>query len=108
MSFGRIEAESGDSEARRAAENGEQHTLGQQLAEHAGSAGAQRGAHRQFLVPGLRARQLEVRDVGGGNEQHKGDGAQQQPERAAHFPRAEHFAQVAALELVLATGLSLA
>ena len=51
-------------------------------------------------MPGLRARQLEVRDIGGGNEQHKRDGAQQQAERAAHFPRAEHFAQVAALELV--------
>src|SRR6185503_17434983 len=51
-------------------------------------------------VSRLRARQLKIRDIGGGNQQHKGDGAQQQAERAAQFLRAEHFAQVAALELV--------
>ena len=36
----KIETESSDSEARRATEDGEQQTLGQQLAEHAGAASA--------------------------------------------------------------------
>ena len=58
-------------------------------------------------MPRLRARQLEVRDIGGGNEQHEGDGAKQQAESATHFRLAEHFAQVAALELVFGGNLTL-
>src|SRR5439155_14047709 len=50
-------------------------------------------------LAGLRARQLEIRDIGGGNDQHERDGAQQHAQRSAHFRRAEHFAQVAALNL---------
>ena len=95
-----IETECGHSEASCAAESGEQQTLRQQLAEHADTASAQRGTHRQFLLASLRARQLEVGDVGGGNDQHERDSAQQQAQGAVHFRRAEHFAQVAALELV--------
>ena len=68
-----IETERGDYQARAAAKNGEEQTLGQQLAEHACAAGAQRGAHREFLLARLCARQLKVRHVGGGDAQHERD-----------------------------------
>jgi hypothetical protein len=49
-----IEADRGDRKSRQAAQGGEQHASGQQLPEHAGTAGAQRGADAQF--PATRSR----------------------------------------------------
>ena len=47
------------------------------------AAGAERDAHRDFLLASDRARQQQVGDVRAGDEQHEGDGAEQHQQAPA-------------------------
>ena len=61
-----------------AAEPGDDQALGDQLAHHVGSIGAEREARGDLLAPAGEARQQQVGDVGAGDQQHAADGAEQQ------------------------------
>ncbi len=63
------------------ARQGEQDALGQELAHHPAAACTQRGANRGLAAARRRLRELEIGDVGAGNEQEEPDGAQQHEER---------------------------
>ena len=54
-----MHAEDREDNAKRAAAQGEQDTFGEQLADDAARAGAERGSHGNFLLPRDGARQLE-------------------------------------------------
>ena len=61
----------GQQQAERAADHGEQQRLGDELSEQPAAAGAERRAHRHLPLPGDRAREQQVGDVGAGDEQHE-------------------------------------
>jgi hypothetical protein len=89
-----IEAPDREAQGGDAAEHGERHTLDQHLADELPPAGTQGGAHGKFAAAGDGARQEQVGDVGAGDQQHGGDGAQHQQERIPERAR-DRLAQVA-------------
>ena len=66
-----------------AADQAEDHALGEQLADQAAATGAERGPHGDLALARRRAREQQVRDVHARDQQHEADGAEQQPERAS-------------------------
>ena len=72
--------EPGPEQRRREAEDG---ALRQQLPDQAAARRADGGAHDHLAVARRGARELQVRHVGAGDEQHQRDGAEQRVERRA-------------------------
>src|SRR5262249_12744140 len=72
-------------QARAAGEQSEQQTLGQQVARYPPDSRAQRDAQGQFLPPGARPHEQEVRDVRASDQQKKTHRSQQHPQSAAHL-----------------------
>ena len=64
----------------------QQHAFGQQLADDAAAAGADRGADRDLALPAGGADQQQVGDVGAGDQQHEADRAEQHQQRRPHVP----------------------
>src|SRR5712692_2609130 len=75
----------GQEEADGAASNTEQDALGQQLANHARSAGTEGGADGKFASAASRAGEEQVSHVGAGDEKHEADRPQEDEEDAAHI-----------------------
>jgi hypothetical protein len=69
-------------DAEDASGRGEQQAFGQQLANEASVAGAERGTQLKLPAAAERARQEQARDVGTGDQQHRAHRAQQQQQRA--------------------------
>ena len=67
-----------------AAEQRQQHTLGEQLLRDASAAGAERGAHRKLARARRAARELEIGDVRAGDEQHERDRAEHDEQTLAN------------------------
>ena len=65
----------------RAAEDGKQQTLGEQLPDHPRSSRAERGAHREFAAPLCAAREQEIRHVHAGDREHQYDRAEDGEQR---------------------------
>ena len=84
------------SDARRAAEHGQQQRLGEQLSEQPGAAGADRRANRQLALPRRAAREQHARDVGAGNQQHEAD-RREQPRARGLDVAVEHGVEAHAL-----------
>ena len=63
--------------------------FGEELTQYSESVGAECRTHGHFSLTCFRARQQEVRHVCAGDQQQEGNGAKQQPDRAAH--RADDF-----------------
>ena len=61
----------------RGAETGQHATFDDELQQHAGASGAQCDAHGDFTLPRFGTRQQKIGDIGAGNQQHEGDGAEQ-------------------------------
>ncbi len=61
----------------------EDSAFGQKLAHQAAAAGAKCGAHGDFGLAGLGARQQEIRYVRSGDQQHEDDGGHKNQERFA-------------------------
>ena len=59
----------------------EQRALDQQPADDPSAAGAERGTHRQLLLPAFGAHEQQARDVGAGDEHHDADRSHQHPQR---------------------------
>ena len=70
----------------QAAGDGEHQALGQQLADDAPAAGAERGADGDFLLARERAGEEQVGDVGARDEEHEGHRRHEHQERQAHAP----------------------
>ena len=66
-----------------AAEQAEQHALGQQLADESLPARAERRADRDFLLPAGRAREQQIGDVGARDQQHERHRAEHDEHRDA-------------------------
>ena len=77
-----------DREPGRGAGRTEDDRFGEELAQQADPAGAERRAHGQLRLARRRAREQQVGDVGARHEQHEPDGAEQDQERRPHV--AEH------------------
>ena len=80
----RVDARPGDDEAERAAREGHERRLGQQLPDDPGPVGAERRADRDLLAAGERSGEDEVGHVRARDEQHEADRAEQHPERPPH------------------------
>ena len=76
----------------RAADEREQHVLGQELADHAPTAGAERNARRHFGLARHASAQLKIRHVDRGDQQHEPDGAEKKVQRVL-VVGGEHFVQ---------------
>ena len=82
MNDGREQAVSqGDAEA--APGERQQQALAQQLADELGAAGPEGRAHRGFLAARRAAGELQIRHVEARDEQHAGDGAEENLEHAS-------------------------
>ena len=79
----RVDAVGSRQEAGDAAADTEQHALGQQLLHDAQPAGAERPAQRNLPGAPVSPHQHQVGEVGAGDEQHQGDGAEQDEQRRA-------------------------
>ena len=71
-------------DAEHAAHGGKRDAFGEKLAEEALARGAEGSADGDFFLARGGASHQEVRDVGAGDEQDEGDGAEKQPEGGAH------------------------
>ena len=78
-----IRAPEREHHARDAAEAGQQHALGQKLADDARAARAERQPHLDLTLPADGAFEQQVGDVHAGDQQHERDGAQQEQQRRA-------------------------
>ena len=58
----------------------QQQAFGQQLGKDGGARRAQCTAYGQLLLPHHAARQQQIGHIDAGNEQHKADGAEQEPQ----------------------------
>ena len=74
-----------DDDAERAADRREQQALGQQLPDQPPARRAERQPDRHLFLPGRRARQQQVRDVGADDQQHQGDDDAEDRHRAHSF-----------------------
>ena len=70
-----------DRQAAQSARGGKQHSFGQQLAQDAPAAGAERHAHRNFFLPGDGARQQQIRNIDAHDQQHQRDRAREHQQR---------------------------
>ena len=68
----------GDQHAKGAAEQRKQHAFGQQSAQQPGTAGTQRDAHGELAGPPRGARELQIGEIGAGDEQREGGDCEQQ------------------------------
>ena len=75
---------SAKSRPERAAGERQHDALGEQLADEVAGRRAERHAHGDLTGAGGGARELEVRDVGAGDQQHEAHGAQQHQHRLPH------------------------
>ena len=75
-----LNAQVSEAQPRDAADHGEQHALDEQLPDDPPPARTERDANRDFARPVGGARELQVGDVGAGDEQDEGDRAHQRPE----------------------------
>ena len=77
------------SEAERDAENaggaGEDHALGEQLADHGRAAGSKSGADGEFAAAGEGAGEQQAGDVGAADEEQDGDGGGEDPQLRAQI-----------------------
>ena len=64
-----------------AADAGQHEALDDQLPDDPRAAGAERDAHRDFLLAADRAREQQVGDIGARDQQHQRDGAEQHQQR---------------------------
>jgi len=74
-----------DDQSERAGEHRQHQALGEGLTDQPAARGAQRAPHRDFLAPGHRPVEKQVRHVGAGDEEQKADGAEQDEQRRADF-----------------------
>ena len=79
----------GGENAERRAGDGKQDRLGEQLADQAAAAGADRNADGEFVLAGGASSEQQDRDVGAADDQQRDDRAEQQNERTGKF--AEDF-----------------
>ena len=68
----------------RAADNGEHHAFGQELANQARTPGAERSPNRNLALADRRAREQQVRHVCTGDEQDEADRGEQRQQRRTH------------------------
>ena len=98
-----------DQRAERAGGEREHQRLGQQLADDAPAAGADREAQRELAVPGRGAREIQVRDVEAGDRQQQDRGAeedqQDRPARGRQVIAKGHGGAVEHPGAVAVTGL---
>ena len=73
-----------DDQAGRATRDGQHETFADQLSDHAAPACPERETHGDFTAPSRSTREEQVGDVGAGDEEHRGRGAEQQH---THDPR---------------------
>ena len=71
------DADESENEAEKAAGQREREAFGQQLADDLETAGAERGASREFALSHRSAHQQKIGDVGAGNEKNEADRAEQ-------------------------------
>ena len=74
----RVETPDRQEHARDGADHRQEHALSQHLPHQLPAARTKRRAHRQLLAPRDRAGQLQIRDIGAGDEQNARDRGQQQ------------------------------
>ena len=75
----------GDGEARRAPEQADERALGQELPDDAAAAGPEGDAQRQLVPAGGGAHLLQVGQVHGPDQPHRGDRREQQEQHRAHL-----------------------
>src|SRR5882724_7180288 len=73
------DAAPGKREAEGSAEEGEQKTLGQELADHASSGSAEGGADGDFALAASGPSEEKIRNVHAGDQQHKADRSEKRP-----------------------------
>src|SRR4029079_4446598 len=76
-----VDSPEGEGDATRAADRGEKAALDQELPDQAAAAGPEGGVDRDLAAAVGRAREQQVADVGGGDEQDEADRTQQDQER---------------------------
>ena len=74
----------GEDKAERPLATGQHQALGEELPEQPPAAGAERGADGHLPVARRRAREEQVGHIGAGDEEHEGDGAEQDEQRQPH------------------------
>ena len=84
----RIETPARQNHTGHAAANGEDHALGEKLADEPGAAGAERGADGNFAVARGGAGEEKIREVRAGDEQDAADGAEQCVKHRLHIAHA--------------------
>ena len=72
-----VEARPGEHQSEHAPNEGQQRGLGEQLRQETSATGAERRPERQFPLASQHPGQREVGDIGAGDQQHQGSGAQQ-------------------------------
>ena len=86
----------GEEHAERAAGEGEQDALGQELAQQPAAAGANRHPDRHLARPRRAAGQLQVGDVGARDEEQERDRAEQQLQAGPHLSARDRHVQIIA------------
>src|SRR5712692_890638 len=74
----KLQAAGGEEKTEGAAEKSEEGTLGKELAEQADAIGAHGGAHAEFAFAADHAREVEVGNVGAGDEEHESCGGEEE------------------------------
>src|SRR5712691_650787 len=74
----KLQAAGGEEQAEGAAEKSEEGALGKKLAEEADAIGAHGGAHAEFAFAADHAREVEVGDVGAGDEENEAGGGEKE------------------------------
>src|SRR5207253_929146 len=77
----RVEAPRSERDAERAAGERQEGALGEELPYHSPAAGAERHADGNLALPRGGAREHEVADVGGGDQEHERDRAPEDEQR---------------------------
>src|SRR5713226_4992085 len=73
-----LQAASGEEKTEGAAEKSEEGALGEELAEEADAIGAHGGAHAEFAFAADHAREVEVGNIGAGDEENEASGGEKE------------------------------
>ena len=87
-----VDGQVGERKTGKPSHRRERHALGEQLAEKPRPGRANRRAHGDLARSHGAAREQQVREVGAGDQQHEGHGAEQDQHRTPDLPD-QHFAQ---------------
>jgi hypothetical protein len=90
----RPDGDEGKQHAERAARQGEQHALGQQLTKQPPAAGPDRNPDGNLARPGAAAGQLQVCHVGARDEEQERDRAEQEPQTRLHLSACDRHVQI--------------